>query len=147
MRFVSLLGLLVAFGCGSTSREPKVTRQDGATPVSPAPADAAVLDAAIIADAAPERFEQNSGDPASPPRVIPKRKLTAADKALLAFARTCAEQKRDAGSTNIDVDSGRLSRVDTRAWVTFAEKKATPMGEYMLDVNDTKRGCIWIPRE
>jgi hypothetical protein len=148
MRFVSLLGLLVVFGCGSTSREPKATRQDGATSPGPAPADAATLDAAATtADAAPVRFEQNSGDPASPPRVIPKHKLTAADKALLAFARTCAEQKRDAGSTNIDVDSGRLSRVDTRAWVTFAEKQATPTGEYMLDVSDTKRGCIWIPRE
>ncbi|HEY5926387.1 MAG TPA: hypothetical protein VIV11_32095 [Kofleriaceae bacterium] len=145
--------LLVTFGCGSTSREPKPTRDDGAA----APTDASSLagdvptaagDAlAVVSDASDARFEQNSGDPASPPRVIAKAKHTAADKALLAFARTCAEKKRDAGSTNIDVDSGRLTRVDTRAAVWFAEKRATPAGEYLLDVSDTKRGCVWIPRE
>jgi len=136
-RLLASLFVLVAFGCGSRTREPTPTRHDG---------PAAAADAAAVAEDNP-RVEQNSGDPASPPRVIPKHDMTAADKALVAFARTCAEQKRDAGSTNIDVESARLTRVDTRAAVWFAEKKSTPAGDYLLDVSDTKRGCVWIPRE
>jgi hypothetical protein len=119
--------------------------------VQPAAKDAAsadVVEAPPVAVATPDaavRFEQNSGDPASPPRVV--KKPTAADQKLLDFARACAIAKRDAGSTNIDVESGKLQRVDTRASVWFKEIRATPVGDHLLDVNDTTRGCIWIPRE
>jgi hypothetical protein len=142
----------VLVACGSRSSEPpaKPARHDA--PLQPAAKDAASADvvdappvAAATPDAADVRFEQNSGDPASPPRVI--KKPTAADQKLLDFARACAQAKRDAGDTNIDVDSAKLQRVDTRASVWFKEKRATPVGDHLLDVNDTTRGCIWIPRE
>ena len=80
------------------------------------------------------------------PKPKPKP-LSATDKALLTFARECAQKKQAAGDDNIVVDSGRLSRFDKTIWVHFRQQRATPVGDYTLDVTDTKHGCVWLPGE
>jgi hypothetical protein len=125
----SCLATLAA--CSARSTEPPAAR--------PTRHDASAADSSVAAAVDASVIEQNSGDPAY---VAPKPKT--GDAALLAFARDCAVAAKRA---NLVIDSAKIHRFDGNIWVMFAEKRETPAGPYPLDVTDTKRGCVWIPRE